>query len=135
MIPNPWVILGAVGFWLLSATGAFLEGRHIENVAWEAKSAAAVIKAETDAAHRQQIQDDAAYAADRQYWEDHPKIVMQTETVVKWAIKHVKDVVGCPGPDLIRVHNAAATGSDIGPQASGANSTPAGSVPTQDGSR
>lgn len=42
MIPNPWVILGLVGAWLLSAGGAYWYGTNVgaedERVAWQARS-------------------------------------------------------------------------------------------------
>lgn len=54
--------------------------------------------------------DDAAHAADKLFWENNPKIIKETETIIKWAEIHVKNVAGCPTPDLISVYNASLTG-------------------------
>lgn len=39
MLPMPWVIVGALGFWLLSSVGAFFYGEHVSSLSWEAASA------------------------------------------------------------------------------------------------
>ena len=36
----------------------------------------------------------------------------KTVTITKWAYKNVPIIANCPGPDLVRLHDAAATGAD-----------------------
>lgn len=39
MIPNPWVIIGAVGIWLGSILGGYFYGTHHEALVWKAATA------------------------------------------------------------------------------------------------
>lgn len=43
---------------------------------------------------------------------DQQAETVKTVTITKWAIRHVKDISNCPGPDLVRLWDAAATGAD-----------------------
>jgi hypothetical protein len=47
MIPNPWVIVGAMLFWLISMAGAYMKGADHEAAKWQAE----IAKIKNDAAN------------------------------------------------------------------------------------
>lgn len=63
MIPNPYVLLAALGIWIASVTGAFFYGEHIRANADAVAMDKAVIEAQQEAAARQKAQDDISTAA------------------------------------------------------------------------
>lgn len=44
MIPNPWLLLGAVGIWLLTGLGSFLAGDHYSSLSHEKAEAVQAVQ-------------------------------------------------------------------------------------------
>jgi len=133
VIPNPWVILGAAGASLALIIGAYFYGCHHTALRYEAANARALVAAKDQAAANQKAMDDEALIAAKKFWDENPKIVTQTETVTKWAIRNVKDTAGCPTPELISVYNSSITGADPVGQVESAAGAIAGPMPVKNG--
>lgn len=128
---NPYVIIGAFAGAILWTLAVYNYATGHEARKWEAANAIALVAAKDQAAKDQKVLDDNAHLAAEEFWNTHPKIVTQTETVVKYAIKHVKDTSGCPTADLVRVYNASITGDDPGPKGDGSAGTNTASMPVK----
>ena len=133
-MPNPYAILAAVGVSLTLIVGAFFYGEHVRGLACEVAAQASQMAAVQQAVKEQSRLDSAASDAAKAEAAAHPQIIIQTQTVTKWAIRHVQDTASCPTPDLIRVYNDSITGADPGTSGTSTSGTTNTSVPTKDGS-
>ncbi len=114
-MPSIYAIAGG----LLLAVAAFFYGEHVEGLSCKVASQAAVIAAQDVARAEQKRTDDISASVALADAQAHPKIVTETQTVVKWAIRNVKDTPACPTPDLIRVYNASIAGTDPATESAG----------------
>jgi hypothetical protein len=100
------LIAGVMGFGLAWK----LRGATIS--AMKAAQALAIQAATARAAGDQRRADSVSLDFANRESSDQSKETVKTVTITKWAIRHVKDVASCPTADLVRLHNAAATGTD-----------------------
>jgi len=114
-MPSIYAIAGG----LLLAVAAFFYGEHVESLSCKVASQAAVIAAQDIARADQQRLDGIASAAALADAVAHPKIVTETQTVVKWAIRNVPNTANCPTPELVRVYNASIAGTDPATESAG----------------
>lgn len=131
---NLSAIIGALVGFIIWSFAVYTYATGHESRKWELASAEALIAAKDKAAANQKKLDDDSYAADRAFWEANPKIVTNTQTVIKWATKHVTDIAGCPTAELVSVYNSSITGTGAPSEAESPAGTPSGAVPAKNGS-
>lgn len=125
MLPNPYVILGALVGAIMLCLASFGAGHHYA-VLQEDK---AIAKAEAQAILDTQAQDKITHDADVAQALAQQKIVTQTKTIIQKVPVYVskKAVDACVVPiGFIRLHNAAASDGTVPDAAGISNDAPAG---------
>lgn len=103
--------------WIVPTTAALILGlwlgiTKLELANLKAEHATALAKAVAQGAADQKKADAISLNFSNRESSDQAKETVKTVTITKWAIRHVKDTANCPGPDLVRLWDSAATGAD-----------------------
>ncbi len=109
---NPYAIIGGLVGAILWTFAVYHYATGHEARKWEAAEAKAVAAAVQTALTDQKRIDTATLDAAVKAAAAEVKTITVTNTITKWAIRHVKDIPNCPDLDLVRLHDASALGAD-----------------------